>query len=190
MRRAQAELAIVTVGDAHELGAVVVPTTRLVPELGRREDGKHELLGVDGVHLLAHDLLDLEQRTPCQGQVGVQARGGFADAAGTQQQAMAGDVGVLGILTQRGGVQARHPHVRAGHVNGAPILGNERQSDILAVWTQPWYRVRNAPLSQQRAPRRSGRQVRVGQSHRGRKWRPTRASKPRRCRHRAPRQDR
>ena len=190
VRRAQAELAVVTVGDAHELGAVVVPAARLVPELGGREDGEHELLGVDGVHLLAHDLLDLEQRAPSEGQVGVQARGGLADAAGAQQQAVAGDVGVLGILTQRGGVQARHPHVRAGHVNRAPILGNERQGDILAVRAHSCRRVRNVPLSQQRAPRRSGRRARVERSRRGRKWHRSHASRPRRCRRRGPRRGR
>ena len=45
--------------EAHELGAVVVPAARLLPDLGRLHDRHQHLLAADRVHLLAHDLLDL-----------------------------------------------------------------------------------------------------------------------------------
>ena len=123
VRGAEGELAAVAVGDAHELGAVGVPAARLVPELGRREDGHHHLLGADCLHLVADDGLDLADRAPGERQVAVEPGGGLADHAGAQQQAVARELGLRRVLLERGGVELGHLlialHVRFPSVQDA-----------------------------------------------------------------------
>ena len=120
MRGAKRELAAVAVGDAHELGAVGVPASGLVPELGGREDGDHHLLGADGLHLVADDGLDLGDRAPGERQVAVEAGGGLADHAGTQQEAVARELGLGRVLLERGGIELGHLLV-ALHVRSLPF---------------------------------------------------------------------
>ncbi len=108
---AERELVVVAVGDAHELGAVGVPAAALVPERGVGEDRGEHLLRVDGLHLVADDVLDLAQRAPGERQVGVEAGGAAADHAGAQQQAVARELGLGGVFLKRRGVEPRHPHV-------------------------------------------------------------------------------
>ena len=59
MRGAQDELATVTVVKAHKLLAIGVDAAGLTPQLGVDHNGHHELLGTSGIHLVAHDILDL-----------------------------------------------------------------------------------------------------------------------------------
>ncbi len=106
----EAELAVVTVDEAHELGAVVVPAAALVPQLAGLQRRHHDLLRADAVHLLAHDVLHLGQHALAQRQEGVHARCRLADEARAQKQPVAGDLRVGGILLERGRVQLAHAH--------------------------------------------------------------------------------
>ncbi|VWM24375.1 Uncharacterised protein [Collinsella intestinalis] len=110
MGGAENELALMTVGDTHELGAVHVVATGLAPHLGIDHDGHEQLLGAGGVHLIADDILDLAQRTPCEGQVAVKTRRLLADHTRTQHEAVARELGLRGVLLERGGIQIGHLH--------------------------------------------------------------------------------
>ena len=108
MCRPEADLAVVAVGEAHHLGTVVVPAARLVPELGRLQDGHEDFLGALGVHLLADDLLDLVEHAHAEGQKRVGARAVLADHAGAEQEPVARDVGARRVFLQRGRIRAAH----------------------------------------------------------------------------------
>ena len=108
VRRAEAEVAIVAVLEAREFGAVEIPSARLLPDFGRLDDRHHHLLAADAVHLLAHDVLDLDDRPPGQRQEVVDAARDLADHAGAQQQAMRGEFRLGWDLLQRRGIQRAH----------------------------------------------------------------------------------
>src|SRR5665647_1635232 len=72
--------------------------------------GQEMYLPADGVHLLAHNLLDFEERALGQEQVAVDAGRKLAHVAGAQQQLMAGDLGFGGVLTQGRDEQVAPPH--------------------------------------------------------------------------------
>ena len=111
MRGADDEVAAMAVLEAEELGAVDVPAAGLLPDLARDDHRDEDLLGADGVHLLADDGLDLHERAPGERQVAVEAGGGLADHAGAQQQAMASELGLGGILLEGGCVGPAHQFV-------------------------------------------------------------------------------
>ena len=100
VRHAEAEVAAEAVLQPEHVVAHHVPAAGFLPDLGRIQRGQVHLLPADGVHLLAHDLLDLEERALGQEQVAVDAGGKLAHVAGAQQQLMAGDLGFGGILAQ------------------------------------------------------------------------------------------
>ena len=106
MRHAQAEVAAEAVLQAEHVVAHDVPAAGFLPDLGRIQRRQEHLLAADGVHLLAHDLLDLQQRALRQKQVVVDSGRELADVAGAQQQLVAGDLGLGGVFAQRGDEQA------------------------------------------------------------------------------------
>ena len=133
VRGAQHELATMTVVKAHKLLAIGIDTAGLTPQLGIDHNGHHELLGAGGVHLVAHDVLDLADRAPCERQIGIQAGGLLADHAGAKQQAMARKLGVGRILFERRSIQLRHIHC-SGHLfllNKLVDLGHERVDNLI-----------------------------------------------------------
>ena len=67
MRGPEAEAVVVTVDEAHQLGAVIVPAAALVPKLRRLKRRHHDLLSPDGVHLVTHDSLDLREDALAEG---------------------------------------------------------------------------------------------------------------------------
>ena len=71
VRGAQDELATMTVVKAHKLLTIGVDAAGLAPQLGVDHDRHHKLLGAGGVHLVAHDVLDLANRAPSKRQVGI-----------------------------------------------------------------------------------------------------------------------
>ena len=115
VRGAQDELATMTVVKAHKLLAIGVDAAGLTPQLGVDHDRHHKLLGTGGIHLVAHDVLDLANRAPCERQVGIQTGGLLADHAGTEQQAVAGELSVRRILFKRRRIELRHIHC-SGHL--------------------------------------------------------------------------
>ena len=62
VRHAQAEIAPEAVLQAEHVVAHDVPAARFLPDFGRIQRRQQHLLAADGVHLLAHDLLNLQQR--------------------------------------------------------------------------------------------------------------------------------
>ena len=105
MRGAEAQAVVVTVVEADALGAVGVRAARFLPQLFGLQHGHEHFLGADAVHLLANDVLHLGQHALAQRKERVDTRGGFADEARAQKQAMARDFGVARIFLERGGVQ-------------------------------------------------------------------------------------
>ncbi len=86
------------IGNAHKLGTVHIPTPRLFPKLCGSEDRHEQFLSAVGVHLVAHDGLDLLQGAPGQRQITVEAGCGLSNHAGTKQQAVACQVCIRRIL--------------------------------------------------------------------------------------------
>ena len=115
VRGTQDELATVTVVKAHKLLAIGVDAAGLTPQLGVDHDRHHKLLGAGSVHLVSHDILNLADRAPSKRQVGIQTGGLFADHAGTEQQAVAGELSVRRILFERRRIELRHIHC-SGHL--------------------------------------------------------------------------
>ena len=115
VRGSENKLAAVAVIKAHKLIAIGVNAAGLTPQLGVDHDRHHKLLGTGGIHLVAHDVLDLANRAPCERQVGIQTGGLLADHAGTEQQAVAGELSVRRILFKRRRIELRHIHC-SGHL--------------------------------------------------------------------------
>ena len=122
---AEDEVALVAVLQAHELRAVGAQTVRLLPELGRGDDGDHHLLRADALHLVPDDVLHLGDDAPGERKVAVETGGGLADHAGAKQQLVADELGLSRVLLERGGVEPRHLLV-ALHVNAFRV-GNARR---------------------------------------------------------------
>ena len=115
VRGSEHKLAAVAVIKAHKLLAIGIDTAGLTPQLGIDHDGHHKLLGAGSVHLVAHDVLNLADRAPSKRQIGIQAGGLLADHAGTEQQAVAGELSVRRILFKRRRIELRHIHC-SGHL--------------------------------------------------------------------------
>ena len=129
----QDELATMTVVKAHKLLAIGVDAAGLAPQLGVDHDRHHKLLGAGSVHLVAHDVLDLTDRAPGKRQVGIQAGGLLADHAGTEQQAVTGELSVRRILFKRRRIELRHIHC-SGHLfllNKLVDLGHKRVDNLV-----------------------------------------------------------
>ena len=133
VRGAQHKLATMTVVKAHELLAIGIDTAGLTPQLGIDHNGHHELLGAGGVHLVAHDVLDLTNRAPSERQIGIETGGLLADHTGTKQQTMACKLGVGRILFERRRIELRHVHC-SSHLfllNKLVDLGHKRVDNLI-----------------------------------------------------------
>ena len=97
---AEEHRALVPVGEAQHLLAVVVVAAAFLPELGRLHCRHQDLLAAGGVHLLAHDLLDLAQHAQSQRQPAVDAGARLPDHAGAQHQPVRGDLRLGRVLSQ------------------------------------------------------------------------------------------
>ena len=124
---------VLAVTELKQGGAVVVPAPGGLVGLGRQEGREVDLLAAHGVHLLAHDVLDLAQRPQPQRQPGVDPGGGPADVAGAHEQAVAGDLGVGRVLAQGsdegGGESVQHRAILRGPRAAAPT-GPARPCEI------------------------------------------------------------
>ncbi|MND53213.1 hypothetical protein D3C80_442450 [compost metagenome] len=96
MGRADAELALMAVVQAQQLGAVLFPAAGFLPQLGRLHGGHQHFQGTGGIHLFADHCLDLAQHPQAHRQPGVEAGGELADHAGAQQQLVADHHGIGG----------------------------------------------------------------------------------------------
>ena len=108
VRGAKAELVAMTVGDAGKLGAVVVPTTGLMPQIARLNERQQDLLSARGLNLFVDDGGDLVQDAHAQRQERVQARTHLANVAGAKHQPMTGKLGTVRVFLERGSVELAH----------------------------------------------------------------------------------
>jgi hypothetical protein len=111
---AQAQLGAAPVLQAEELLAHQLPAAAALPDLRRVQAGQLELLGPDGVHLLADHFADLAADALAQRQERVAPRHELADQARAHQELVARGLGVGRIVAQRGDeglgpAQARTP---------------------------------------------------------------------------------
>ncbi len=111
---AEAKLALEAVAQAEHGVAHGVPAAGFLPEFGGVEGREVDLLRADGIHLFAHDLLDLEQRPLGQKQVAVDARGELAHVARAQEKLMARELGLGRRFAQRRDEKARPEHNESG----------------------------------------------------------------------------
>ncbi len=110
--RGEAELGVLAVVEPEHQRPVRLVPSGAGPQLEGLDDREGHLLGVDGVHLVAHDLLDLRQHPTSEGQPGVDAAGDPADAAGPEEQPVTLGLGVGGVVAQGPQEQLRHAHWR------------------------------------------------------------------------------
>ncbi len=71
----EAEVAAEAILEAEEVVAHDVPAAGFLPDFGRIQRGQVHFLPADGVHLLAHNLLDFEEGALCQKEIAVDAGG-------------------------------------------------------------------------------------------------------------------
>ena len=71
--------------EAEQVVAHHVPAAGFLPDFGRIQRRKVHLLSADGVHLLPHNLLDLEERALGQEKVAVDSGRQLAHVPGAQQ---------------------------------------------------------------------------------------------------------
>ena len=110
MGGAEGELAVVPVGDLHQLLAVNVPPAALLPQLGRMQNGHEQLHRSGGVHLLPDDLLHLADGPVPQRQIGVHSGGQLAHESGADHQLVADHLRLGGIFLLCGNEGLRPAH--------------------------------------------------------------------------------
>ena len=101
VRGAEAVFDAVAVGQARQLGPVVVPAARLVPKLSGLNERHEDALGADVVHFLVDDCFAFVEHAHAQGKERVKAGSVLAHHAGAQKQAMARKFGIGWILFKR-----------------------------------------------------------------------------------------
>ena len=110
VRGTEAELPVVAVLQAEQFRSVLIPAAGFLPQFRRLQRRHQDLLRAGSVHLLAHDLLDLAERTPAERHEAVYPGDQFADHARSRQQDMARDLRLRRYFTQCFEVHLRHSH--------------------------------------------------------------------------------
>ncbi|MPM92239.1 hypothetical protein SDC9_139374 [bioreactor metagenome] len=126
MGRPEQHVIALAVLEPEQVGAVLDPPVGQLVRFARQQRREVHLLGADGVHLLADDVLDLVQHPQPERQPGVDARSGTTDVSGAHQPAMAGHLGVRRVLAQGADEQLGH----LGDHRGLP--GVDGQADSTA----------------------------------------------------------
>ena len=121
-------VALVPVLDPQHLGAVIIITARLLPQLGRLDGRHHDLDGPGTVLLFADKLRDLVENLLAERQPGIDAGAGLLDHAGTKHQPVRGDLCLLGrFLEKRQKILAEtHGQGLPKRSIAAPIYGEAR----------------------------------------------------------------
>ena len=88
LRRSEEQVAFVPVAEPEQDLAVEVPAPGLLPRVRGQQDRHPDLLRARGVHLLAHDRLDLAHHAEPQRKRRVHARRYLTHEPGTQEQPM------------------------------------------------------------------------------------------------------
>ena len=113
VRRPEQHVGALAVGQPEQVVAVVGPATGRLVRFARQQRREEQFLGAHGVHLLAHDRLDLAQHPQPERQPGVHPRRGPPDVTRPHQQPVARQLGVGRVLAQ--GPQEQSGHAQDGH---------------------------------------------------------------------------
>ena len=89
--------------------AVFGPAVRRLVGRPRQQGREQDLLPADGVHLIADDAFDVAQHAQPEWQPAVQPGRDRSDVAGADQQLVADDFGVCGVVAQGAQEQLGHP---------------------------------------------------------------------------------
>ena len=100
MGRAEHVVVALAVLEAEQVGAVLGPAVRRFVGIAREQSRQQDFLPANGIHLFANDTLYLAQHPQSQRQPRVDAWSDTTHVAGTNQQFVAGNFGVRGIVTQ------------------------------------------------------------------------------------------
>ncbi len=107
--RREEEVGALAVLQTEQVVAVLGPPTGRLVRFAGQQGGEVDFLEPGGVHLLADDPFDVAVHDPAERQPGEPTGGRPADVARPHQQAMAGDLGVSGVISQGPQEQRRHP---------------------------------------------------------------------------------
>jgi len=110
MRHGQHHVAPGFILEARQLRTDLEPALRFLPYLRRLYNRHADLLPIDAVNLLAHDVLDLCQCAFRQGQVAEDPRCKLADESCPHEQLMTGNLSIGGFVAQRLAEKFAHPH--------------------------------------------------------------------------------
>ena len=110
VRRADDEFALVPILEAQQLGAVLLPATRFLPQLGRLHGRHQQFQCASLVHFFTNDVFNLAQYAQAERHPGVDAGSGALDVAGAQHHFLADDLGVCRGFLQSGEKELRSAH--------------------------------------------------------------------------------
>ena len=110
MSRPKTVIPLVTIGQAQEFGAIIVPAARLLPQFSGLNRWKQNFLGVACIHFFANDGFNFPQHPKTEWQPVVNTRSDSADHAGPQHQLMTDNLGVGWCFLERGKEKARTAH--------------------------------------------------------------------------------
>ena len=110
MGGAQAIFALVTVLEAQQFLAVVLPAARFLPEVGGLNHGHEQFLEAGGIDFLAHHVGDFVNDLQAQRQIDIQAGGEPAHHARAQQKLVADHLGISRRFLEGGNVTGAEAH--------------------------------------------------------------------------------
>ena len=148
MRRSQHHVGAAPVFQAEHVVAVVGPTARDLVRLARQERREVHLLEPFAIHLFANDSFHVAEHDPTQRQPGESARGSPTDVAAADEQPMAGDLGIDGVLTEGADEESREAEHRAWRLPGLfPAPGRYTRSVLEFTEPKAWAHPVHAFLS-------------------------------------------
>jgi len=102
MGRSQAETAVVAIGEAQELGSILLPPAGFLPQFRGLDPRQQDLLGTGSVHFLTYDILDLKQYPHARRQPVVDSCSDTPDQPGSKHQLVGNNFGIRRGFFQRG----------------------------------------------------------------------------------------
>jgi len=110
VRGSQHEIALVAILEAQQLGSILAPAARLLPQLARLHHRHHELERARAIHFLPHDALDLVQHAYPHRQPAVEACRQAPDEPRAQHELVTDDLRFGGGLLHGVDGVLREPH--------------------------------------------------------------------------------
>ena len=122
VRWADHEIALVAVFETQQFGAVLLPATGFLPQLGRLHRRHEQFNRARAIHFLAYDLLDFAHAAQPHRHQGVNAATDTFDHAGTDHELMADDFRFGGRFFERGDEKLTGFHDFLWKMGGSSII--------------------------------------------------------------------